>query len=650
MVHKDPEGYVSDSGSGSGSGSGSEFDDQDHDFGDWCSDASNPSAPTSSLVPNADGTLPSFKSPNAALEHIKSQGCDLVSLVTRLQLDTLQVIRLINHARRNKLSVQQLNAIQGTEPWLNADQELKPVPGFEDDGLLQLDFDLLATEAAPHTAAAAANAASSSSSSSAAPTAVDQSNANLSPEEIRIQQLESQLASATRAFDELRSIHASSLGLSSQDLSESSSTPLSMAQRGRLASSSVMARTKRPEGSREDDTLYFDSYSTNSIHQTMITDSARTLSYAKFLLHPANQHLIRDKVVMDVGCGTGILSLFAARAGAKLVIAIDASDIVERAKQNVEANGFGHVVKVYRGKLEDLDPQLSIYHGKVDLLVSEWMGYFLLYENMLPSVLHARDLYLNKQTGILAPNKMSMHLAAFSSPPLLHTKIGFWSNVHGFNFDSMSKGLLDEAFVDTLDTKEVVTDSAVFANLDLHDLPVQQPEPKDSFSLTLQTDPHDNTVHGFISWFDTFFFPTNKVDGVVPDCPPFSDTEDTVPGLALSGNQVVSRPASASASTESPNTTGQKGQLVSFSTSPYSKETHWQQTLFVLKQPITNVQKGDTIRGEIIVTQDKKWSRELDVELHYLHIPSSASASASGAAGQEKKKVDAKLVQLFKVR
>ncbi len=87
---------------------------------------------------------------------------------------------------------------------------------------------------------------------------------------------------------------------------------------------------------------------------------------------------------MDVGCGTGILSLFAARAGAKAVIAIDASAIVERARENVEANGFGHFVKVHRGKLEDLTEELKPWEGKVDVLVSEWMGYFLLYENMLP--------------------------------------------------------------------------------------------------------------------------------------------------------------------------------------------------------------------------------------------------------------------------
>ncbi|CDR98785.1 hypothetical protein, partial [Sporisorium scitamineum] len=471
MVHKDPEGYIS------ASDSASSFDD-DHDFGDWKSDGSNPAAATLALFADASsGERKSFPSPIEALNHAKTHDkCDLVALVAKLQLDTLQVIRLINHVRRNNLSPEQVNGIQADDKVLSDDDELKPVPGFEDDGLLQVDFNLLATDVAASTAGEG------------------------SSDKQRIQELEQQLATARAAFDELRSIHASTLGLSSTDLTESSGAQLSANQRSQLASSSLStaaARTRRGANDAEDDVLYFDSYSTNSIHQTMITDSARTLSYAQFLLHPANAHLIRGKTVMDVGCGTGILSLFAARAGAKQVIAIDASAIVERAKQNVEANGFGHVVKVHRGKLEDLAEELNQYEGKVDVLVSEWMGYFLLYENMLPSVLVARDRYLHPTTGILAPNRMTMHLAAFESPTLLQNKLKFWDDVHGFNMTSMTTGLLDEAFVDVLDAKEVVSDSFIFADLDLPTLPAKQPEPNSEFTLLITKDCPE--LHGFIS-------------------------------------------------------------------------------------------------------------------------------------------------------
>ena len=42
---------------------------------------------------------------------------------------------------------------------------------------------------------------------------------------------------------------------------------------------------------------------------------------------------------------------------------------------------------------------------QVDIIISEWMGYFLLYESMLDSVLWARDKYLNKETGKMLPDR-----------------------------------------------------------------------------------------------------------------------------------------------------------------------------------------------------------------------------------------------------
>ena len=70
----------------------------------------------------------------------------------------------------------------------------------------------------------------------------------------------------------------------------------------------------------------------------MLKDTVRTLSYRNAILQ--NPHLFKDKVVLDVGCGTGILSMFCAKAGAKMVIGVDMSNILDQAQKIVEKNGF----------------------------------------------------------------------------------------------------------------------------------------------------------------------------------------------------------------------------------------------------------------------------------------------------------------------
>lgn len=52
----------------------------------------------------------------------------------------------------------------------------------------------------------------------------------------------------------------------------------------------------------------------------------RTEGYRDCIL--GNVELFKDKVVLDIGCGTGILSMFAAKSGAKLVIGVDQSEII----------------------------------------------------------------------------------------------------------------------------------------------------------------------------------------------------------------------------------------------------------------------------------------------------------------------------------
>lgn len=74
----------------------------------------------------------------------------------------------------------------------------------------------------------------------------------------------------------------------------------------------------------------------------MLKDAVRTDAYRDFIYD--NKQLFKDKVILDVGCGTGILSMFCARAGAAKVIAVDNSEIVNKARENIHENALGDII------------------------------------------------------------------------------------------------------------------------------------------------------------------------------------------------------------------------------------------------------------------------------------------------------------------
>lgn len=78
---------------------------------------------------------------------------------------------------------------------------------------------------------------------------------------------------------------------------------------------------------RDSNDYYFDSYSTIHIHEEMLKDRVRTGAYMDACRK--NEKQFKDKIVLDIGCGTGILSIFAAKAGAKHVYGIDNAQIAE---------------------------------------------------------------------------------------------------------------------------------------------------------------------------------------------------------------------------------------------------------------------------------------------------------------------------------
>ncbi|KAJ4305342.1 Nuclear SAM-dependent mono-and asymmetric methyltransferase [Kalmusia sp. IMI 367209] len=216
---------------------------------------------------------------------------------------------------------------------------------------------------------------------------------------------------------------------------------------------------------------YFNSYNHHGIHEEMLKDEVRTKSYRDAIYQ--NGHLFKDKVVLDVGCGTSILSMFAVRAGAKHVIGVDMSTIIDKAKEIVERNGMSDKITLLQGKMEEV----KLPFDKVDIIISEWMGYFLLYESMLDTVLYARDKYLVKD-GLIFPDKATIFMAGIEDGEYKDEKIG-----------------------------SVVTDPAPVITLDLYKCTVDDLSFRLPYTLKAR---RPDFIHAIIAWFDIEFSACHK--------------------------------------------------------------------------------------------------------------------------------------------
>jgi len=315
---------------------------------------------------------------------------------------------------------------------------------------------------------------------------------------------------------------------------------------------------REEEDEEFEDSGYFRSYDHFDIHREMLQDQTRTLAYRDAMLK--NSSVFKDKVVLDVGCGTGILSMFAAQAGAKQVFAVERSDIAASAIDNILKNGLGNKIQVLRTNVEEI--KLPVQH--VDIIISEWMGYFLLYESMLDSVLDAASKWLAPD-GIILPNKCQILLAAAEATAYKRS-VCYWDDVYGFQMPCMKTAVLNEATVTTIPSNEIISASVSVFALDIVKSTKQnQLDFKSEFKLLISRDSKLDTIVGY---FD--------VDFNLPEETIVLSTEPVENGSC--------------------------------------KNTHWKQTLFFLPQPI-DVKKGQQVCGSIECHKNPVDPRSLLVEL-----------------------------------
>ncbi|GAA6033815.1 hypothetical protein JCM8097_000355 [Rhodosporidiobolus ruineniae] len=540
--------------------SGSEDDDQTWD--DWEEEGQ----PAFSLF---DGQQ--FPTAQAALEHDRdAHGVDLPLLAATL--DFFERIRLINWIRATKPEPASLRRLDRNAAFLDDDQYLKPV--LEDDALLQLDFDSLSLSG-PSSAPAAS---SSSSAPALAPPVPSTSSLDPSASDL-VEALRAQLADAEQANAQLRRIVSERLGgvmglEEARKAAEGEEVPVEGKGKGKEGEVK-----EDGEAVHKDDDHYFESYQYNDIHEIMLKDAVRTNAYRDFIVHPANAHRFKGKVVLDVGCGTGILSMFAAKAGARKVFAVDASNVAFKAMRNIKANGFEGTIEVIKGKVEEI--KLS---EKVDVIISEWMGYCLLYECMLDSVLYARDKWLQPD-GLMVPSQTSILLSAYAGELWKKDRVAFWDSVYGFDMTAMKDKIEDEAIIEVQDDGEVVSNEVSVADIFTQTATIASLEFSSPFSLSVTRAPASSpnastfTLHALVAHFDTYF---------------------------------TSEPRLADSSLRKESVKADEGEVF-FTTGAHDTATHWKQTMFLLKKPI-EVEIGASLSGTLICQKNPDNSRELSVE------------------------------------
>ncbi|GLH16419.1 Histone-arginine methyltransferase CARMER [Gryllus bimaculatus] len=304
---------------------------------------------------------------------------------------------------------------------------------------------------------------------------------------------------------------------------------------------------------------YFQFYGYLSQQQNMMQDYIRTSTYQRAIL--ANLDDFKDKVVLDVGAGSGILSFFAIQAGARRVYAVEASTMAQHAESLVNANNLKGKIVVIAGKIEEITlPE------KVDVIISEPMGYMLYNERMLETYLHAKKWLKDEvlgTTGVMFPSRGDLHIAPFTDDNLYMEQ--YQQCFHGVDLSSLRHAAMKEYFrqpiVDTFDmrvcmAKSVrhVVDFQAAKETDLHriEIPLQ-------FHLL-----ESGTVHGLAFWFDVAFIGKNST--------------------------------------------------VWLSTAPSEPLTHWYQVRCLLETPIF-VKAGQLLTGRVLLVANQRQSYDVTIEL-----------------------------------
>lgn len=224
-------------------------------------------------------------------------------------------------------------------------------------------------------------------------------------------------------------------------------------------------------------------------HRTMIFDDHRNSLYAQAL----RQIITPDSVVLDLGAGLGIHGLLAASMGAKKVFLVEPHADLQVAAEVAKDNALGDCVECFQGAIEEVQlPQ------KVDVVISVFTGNFLLEEDLLPSLVFARDHFL-KPGGRLLPDYAVMEVAPISIPAQFTKQIEQWSErSQGIDLKILRSYAANNVYRDNYrETEfEFLASPVEICELDFMQVCVVECKQQTRFKVN-----KNGLCHGFMGWF-----------------------------------------------------------------------------------------------------------------------------------------------------
>lgn len=376
---------------------------------------------------------------------------------------------------------------------------------------------------------------------------------------------------------------------------------------------------------------YFCSYAQLYHQKQMLADHNRMAAYHAAIM--GNADAFKDKVVMDVGTGSGILAVWAAQAGAKRVYAVEYTDMANHAKSLMEANGVADIVTVIQGAVEDIelpyeehnlhpeDQHEDSKHQVVDIIISEWMGYFLLRESMLDSLIRARDKFMKRGTGLMFPSHTTMYIAPIHDEKerqISNQEYGGamseWSefvestkSVYGVDMGVLAKNyereqkeyyLLSSRWAE-LPPNSVLATPSMVKQLDMCTCTLADSkgifsgDPSTEFDFDVVSDDNPGaSISGFAGWFTADFKSRTDEDGKAAP--------------------LLSNPAF-------------------LSTGPENGYTHWGQQVFHLLSSIPLIQGEKTnVEGSLEMTRSKENARLYNCRIRYSSTRRKANENKDG--------------------